>query len=95
MPRKKGTSEGHIRSFEVEGPQHHEQWSGVPIVLYRRALSTFVNTLVEAGLVVERLVERSDTRSPDATQLDPARYYAVERAKLVPTTFVLKARKPS
>lgn len=82
------------RSFEIEGPQHHEHWSGVPMVLYRRTLGTFVNALLGAGLIIERLVERSDTRSPDVTQLDPARYYAVERATLVPTTFVLKARKP-
>jgi SAM-dependent methyltransferase len=83
------------RPYLREGPTHHQSWSGVPIVIQHRTLGTFVNEVIRAGLQLERLVE-SELNTSLATEAhaDPARWYSVSRAAVVPTTFVLKARRP-
>ena len=37
--------------------------------------------------------ELDTTHAPDA-HTDPARWYTIPRARLMPTTFIVKARKP-
>ncbi len=65
------------------------------IVTQRRMLSTFINEVIRAGLQLEVLVEGElDTRHATHDHEDPARWYSIPRARLMPTTFVLKARKP-
>ena len=82
--------------YTKQGPMVKDSWSGVPNVLHRRTLSTFVNEVVRAGLQVEALVEGElDTSLANEDSADPARWYSVPRARLMPTTFILKARKPS
>jgi len=83
------------QSYQDEGPRLHDSWSGVPIVIQYRKLSTFLNELVRAGLAIERLVE-SEVNPALATEYhaDPARWYSTARAELVPTTFIVKACKP-
>ena len=84
------------RSYNEEGPVPHESWSGVPIVMQRRKLSTFVNGLTDAGLVVERLVESDlDVSRARGKDQAPDKWYSVPRARLMPTTFIVKARKPA
>jgi SAM-dependent methyltransferase len=72
-----------------------DAWCGVPIVQHKRTLSTFINSIVRAGLQLEQLIEGE---CPEAVatdeQSDPARWYSVPRAQLMPTTFIIKARKP-
>lgn len=78
-----------------EGPELQPSWKGVKIVMYPRALSTYVNAVVESGLVLEKLIEseqnikliREQDHAPDS-------WYSVPRSALVPTTFIVKARKP-
>jgi len=82
--------------YAAEGPREHASWKGVPIVIQRRTLGTFVSEVARAGLVIEALVE--GTFNPDLVKdahVDPARWYSVARARLVPTTFIIKARKPA
>jgi SAM-dependent methyltransferase len=82
--------------YSIEGAREHASWKGVPIVIQRRTLGTFVTEIARAGLSVEVLVEGScnaDLATP--AHLDPARWYSVSRASLMPTTFIIKARKPS
>jgi hypothetical protein len=68
---------------------------GVRIVLQRRTLATFVNEVVRAGLQLEQLVEGEvDTSLATDDHADPARWYSIARARLMPTTFIVKARKP-
>jgi hypothetical protein len=68
---------------------------GVPIVTYRRTLSTFVAKIVQAGLRIEALVEAEfNANAANENHADPARWYSAPRARLVPTTFIIKARKP-
>lgn len=71
-------------------------WHGVTVVRHQRTLSTFINEVVRAGLQIERLVESElNALAANEDQLDPARWYSVPRAQLMPTTFIVKARKPS
>lgn len=72
-----------------------DSWSGVPIVQHKRTLSTFINDVVQAGLQLEQLIE--GTLNPTLAKPehdDPSRWYSVPRAQMMPTTFIVKARKP-
>jgi len=81
-------------SYQYEGSKLDESWKGVPIVLYRRKLATYINGLVEAGFAIERLVESDvDTTLAKGHDLAPEYWYSVERAKLIPTTMIIQARK--
>jgi SAM-dependent methyltransferase len=78
------------------GPSEHSSWSGVPIVIEHRALGALVGDVVQAGLHLEALVETPlDAAAATPAQSDPSRWYAVDRARMMPTTFIIKARKPS
>jgi len=81
--------------YFAEGPREHASWKGVPIVIHRRTLGTFVGQIVQAGLQIEALVECSfNADLANETHVDPARWYSTARARLMPTTFIIKARKP-
>jgi SAM-dependent methyltransferase len=81
--------------YADEGPRERASWKGVPIVTHRRTLGTFVTETIRAGLQLEALVEPVlEASAADATHADPARWYSVARARLIPTTFIIKARKP-
>jgi len=85
-------------SYFAEGPQEHASWKGrrVPTVIQRRTLATFLNAVIAAGLRIDALVEPPPNAAAVKDEhLDPARWYAVDRARLVPTTFIIKATKPS
>ncbi len=84
------------RSYQKEGPEIDSSWKGVEIVLYPRTLSTYLNAVIESGLVVDKLVE-SELNFKLASEQDfkPDKWYSVPRAQLVPTTFIVKAHKPS
>lgn len=81
--------------YAMEGPREHASWKGVPIVMNRRTIGTFVTQTARAGLQIEELIEGSfnaDLANED--HVDPARWYSTARARVMPTTFILKARKP-
>jgi hypothetical protein len=81
--------------YSAEGPRELASWKGVPIVTHRRTRGTFVSEIVRAGLQIETLVEGEfNPNAANDTHADPVRWYAVARARLIPTTFVIKARKP-
>jgi hypothetical protein len=81
--------------YGTEGGFEHSSWKGVPIVIQRRTMGTFVTEIARAGLRIEALVE-GELNADLATEAhaDPARWYSVPRARMMPTTFVIKARKP-
>lgn len=71
-----------------------ESWYSVSLeegtlMLSDRMLSTYINALARAGFVIEHMVERSDD---ELIQLHGNSAFA-EKAKLLPVTFVVKARK--
>jgi hypothetical protein len=83
------------RSYHAENPVKHPSWNGVEIVIHDRKLSTFVISVIGAGLQIEQLIEPElDPKQAGEAHLAPERWYSVPRAQLMPTTFIVKARKP-
>jgi hypothetical protein len=84
------------RSYLDETPEINPSWKGVEIVLQPRKLSTCINAISDAGLIIERLIESEVnmglTREQDYA---PENWYSVPRAQWIPTTFIIKASKPS
>lgn len=83
------------RPYLQEGPELHPSWKGVEIVMQPRTLSTYLNALIESGLVLEKVIE-SEQNIKLAREQDhaPGAWYSVPRSALMPTTFIVKARKP-
>lgn len=70
-----------------------ESWYSVnlgesTLTLTDRKLSTYVNALAKAGFVIEQMIEESDDEIMQSRNSDFA-----EKAKMLPVTFVIKARK--
>jgi len=90
-----GTGYTIAEPYFTEGPREHTSWKGVPIVIQRRTLGTFVSQMIQAGLQIEALVETPlNTAAVKEAHADPARWYSVARARVMPTTLIIKARKP-
>jgi SAM-dependent methyltransferase len=90
-----GTQYSVVHSYLTEGPHEHLSWKGVPIVIQHRTLGTFIGEVIRAGLQVEALVETPlNAAAVTEAEADPARWYSVDRARVMPTTFIIKARKP-
>lgn len=62
---------------------------GGTICLSDRKLSTYINALAEAGYVIEKLIEESDDDLLHEQENDDF----AKKAKMLPATFVIKARK--
>lgn len=62
---------------------------GGAISLSDRKLSTYINALSKAGFVIDEMIEESDD---EIIQLYKDSYFA-KKAKMLPVTFVIKARK--
>jgi len=84
------------RSYLDEKPEIKPSWKGVEIVLQPRKLSTYINAIADAGLIVERFIE-SEVNINIAGEKDyaPENWYSVPRAQLIPTTLIVRASKPS
>lgn len=70
-----------------------ESWYSVSIdggvlSLSDRKLSTYVNALAKAGFVIEQMIEQSDN---ELLKSNDSKF--AQKAKLLPVTFVIKARK--
>lgn len=79
--------------FIFSNSYFNEEWycadmSDKKIMLSNRMLSTYVNTLANSGFKIERLVEDTDRESAMASNNDFGR-----KALMMPTAFVIKARK--
>jgi SAM-dependent methyltransferase len=84
------------RSYSDETPFTRPSWVGdATVVQYPRKLSTYINSVIDAGLIVECVIE-GDLNSSPAREEDhqPDRWYSTSRAQMMPTTFIIKARKP-
>jgi len=89
-----GTQYTVAEPYFTEGPREYGSWKGVPIVIQRRTLGTFVGQIIQAGLQIEALVETPlNAAAVKEAHVDPARWYSAARASLMPTTFIIKARK--
>jgi hypothetical protein len=78
-----------VRSHSMKGIE------GLDHVKYPRTLSTYINGIINVGLTIDRLVEPNiDIRMAREIDSDPEKYFSIPRAKLIPTTFIIKALKP-
>jgi SAM-dependent methyltransferase len=83
-----------VRSYHDEDFALRDSWIGAPFVRSQRKLSTYINGLIDAGLVIERVVESAvDTTWVKEHNYAPDYWYSVPHAELVPTTMIIKARK--
>ena len=83
------------RPYLKDEPEIDPSWHSVEIVLHPRPLSTYLNAVIQSGLVLEKVIESA--LNPGLVQPQdaaPDQWYSVPRAKLIPTTFIVKARKP-
>jgi SAM-dependent methyltransferase len=82
-------------SYLDEGPVVDSSWKGVEIVINHRKLSTYLNAIIQSGLIIEQVIESEPNivlaREQD---FDAEKWYSVPRAKLIPTTFIVKTYKP-
>lgn len=72
-----------------------ESWYSVALEqsvlkLSDRKLSTYVNALAKAGFVIEQMIEQSDD---DSIKLNDENNAFAKKAKMLPVTFVIKAKK--
>lgn len=82
------------RPYSYEGPIHGKRWADMPLVMHARMISTYVNGLVDAGLVIRRMVETEYRAEQDAVHYSH-RWFSPEKASVVPTTMILLAAKPA
>lgn len=78
----------HFKKSYFNESWYSVNFNGGALCLADRKLSTYVNSLVKAGFMIEELVEESDEDILNASRGDFAK-----KAKMLPATFVIKARK--
>ena len=66
---------------------------GMPMTLTNFKFSDYINALAKAGFSLERLVEETDAETLRSPAEFSSAYYAPGKAKLMPLSFVMKARK--
>ena len=81
--------------YFAEDPVLDPSWKGVEIVINHRKLSTYLNAIVQSGLRLEQVIESEPNSALARDQdFDPTKWYSVHEARLIPTTFIIKAYKP-
>ena len=83
-------------SYHEETPITFETFKreDVQATLYKRKISTYINELHRAGFTIERIEEPEPSSSFDEELAEPSpKYYSLHKARMVPTTFIIKARK--
>lgn len=68
---------------------YRAKMGGKEIMLSNRMMSTYINALSDSGFVLERLAEDIDRKRAMASNSDFGR-----KALMLPTVFVIRARKP-
>lgn len=66
---------------------------GYQTSVYNRKLSTYINSLSNAGFVIENIVEETDKATFESECEFSSRYYSPYKAKKFPLSFIIKARK--
>ena len=82
-----------IGKFIFSNSYFNEEWyranmSEKEILLSNRMLSTYINSLANNGFVIEKMVEETDKDKAMAANSNFGR-----KAMMLPTAFVIKARK--
>lgn len=77
------------RSYFDESPVRSNV-NGDEIIYHTHMISTWVNTLISAGFVLERILEQTDPLTLSADPGDPR----VHKAQMLPLSVCFKARRP-
>ncbi|MFB9277647.1 class I SAM-dependent methyltransferase [Cohnella cellulosilytica] len=77
-------------SYHEEKPSLHEAWKPLPAVFFHRKLSTYINGLIEAGFVIDKVFEEI---SIDRDTKNENSWYSSIKAELFPATFIIKCTK--
>jgi len=67
--------------------------NGLPLTLFNRRLSDYINALAAAGFAIERIVEETDKATMERDAAFSSEYYAPCKAKRFPLSLIVKARK--
>ncbi|WP_113927895.1 class I SAM-dependent methyltransferase [Bacillus sp. P14.5] len=84
-------------SYQEEGTVTYPNFKGeeAPVVIPTRKMSTYINELIAAGFVIEKVLESDVSESFDSVQEEVSdRYYSLYKARRFPSTMIIKARKP-
>ncbi|MFD1204569.1 class I SAM-dependent methyltransferase [Sporosarcina contaminans] len=79
------------KSYHKEGAYDHEAWHA-PAIMQQFKVSTYINTLIECGFEIEKVVEDVSLTEEDRER-HANRWYSYEKAKMMPTTLIIKSRK--
>jgi len=79
------------RSYVNEGFEKHDSWRGAPIVMHYRKISTFINELIGAGFVIDKVIE--DSKVDDADTSPSSKWYSGTKARIIPATWIVKCHK--
>lgn len=66
---------------------------GFDVSIPKRKLSTYINALVKAGFAIESMIEETDKQTLEKECEISQKYYSPFKAKMVPLSFIIKARK--
>ena len=80
-----------IKSYHEEGSYDHEAWSS-PAMMQQFKLSTYINSLISHGFMIEKMIE-DVCISDDIIPKHVNGWYSYEKAKMIPTTLIIKSRK--
>ena len=74
-----------------EGSYDHEAWNH-PAIMQQYKISTYMNTLINNGFKIEKVIE--DVCLSDENMKNHINgWYSVDKAKIVPTTLIIKSKK--
>ncbi|MHC8514601.1 class I SAM-dependent methyltransferase [Sporosarcina sp. ITBMC105] len=79
------------KSYHEEGPYDHEAWHA-PAIMQQYKVSTYLNTLIECGFEIEKVIEDVSLTEEDRER-HANRWYSFEKAEMLPTTLIVKSRK--
>jgi ubiquinone/menaquinone biosynthesis C-methylase UbiE len=79
------------KPYHKEGSYHHEAWNQ-PAIMQQFKVSTYLNTLIKNGFLIEQVVEEVRLTEEDVNR-HSNRWYSFEKASYIPTTLIVKCRK--
>lgn len=82
----------------IKDSYFNEEWytfkaDNMDLKMCTRKISTYINALTKAGFIIEKLIEESDKDTKEGEATIRASHYSPHKAKLLPHSFIIKARK--
>ncbi|MBM7837381.1 ubiquinone/menaquinone biosynthesis C-methylase UbiE [Alkalihalobacillus xiaoxiensis] len=83
-------------SYQLEGSRTYPNFkgTGATMTIPIRKMSTYINALINSGFSIEQVIEPTvSSHLKNEEGVASERYYSLFKAKQVPTTMIIKARK--